>query len=54
MQRVAHSFEFEDSFDDADELGNDRIPGLPLLGFLTGTVLSLALWATIAVIAWTV
>ena len=51
MQRVAQTMHFDD---DADELGNDRIPGLPLLGLLTGTVLSLALWAAMAVIAWTI
>jgi len=50
MQRIAQTFEYEDT----DELGNDRIPGLPLLGFLTGTVLSLALWGAVAVIAWTI
>jgi hypothetical protein len=50
MQRVAHADEFED----ADELVNDRIPGLPLLGFLTGTLFSLAIWGAVAVIAWTV
>jgi hypothetical protein len=47
MQRVAQVSEF----DDTDELVNDRIPGLPLLGFLTGTVLSLAIWGAVAVIA---
>ena len=50
MQRIAHPFEYEDT----DELGNDRIPGLPLLGFLTGTVLSLAIWGAVAIIAWTI
>jgi len=50
MQRVAQGHEL----DDADELMNDRIPGLPLLGFLTGTLLSVAIWGAVVVIAWTV
>jgi hypothetical protein len=50
MQRFAEALEF----DDTDELVNDRLPGMPLLGFLSGTVLSLAIWAAVAVIAWTV
>lgn len=48
MPRLAHTLEFEEK----DELVNDRLPGMPLLGFLTGTVLSLALWAAMAVLAW--
>ncbi len=51
MQRTAHTFE---TFEDADELVNDRLPGMPLLGFLTGTVLSLAIWGFVAVLAWSV
>ena len=51
MQKLAHTLE---EFDDADELVNDRLPGMPLLGFLTGTVLSLAIWAAVVVIAWNV
>lgn len=39
-------------YEDADELVNDRLPGMPLLGFLTGTVLSLALWAGLVMLAW--
>lgn len=39
-------------YDEADELGNDRLPGMPLLGFITGTLLSLALWAGLAMLAW--
>ncbi|MDX2170511.1 MAG: hypothetical protein SF182_25790 [Deltaproteobacteria bacterium] len=49
MQRIAQSFE---GVEETDELVNDRLPGMPLLGFLTGTVLSLALWAGLAVLAW--
>lgn len=49
MPRVAHSLE---RYEEADELGNDRLPGMPLLGFVTGTVLSLALWAGLAMLAW--
>ena len=50
MQRIAQTFDF----DDTDELVNDRIPGMPLLGFLSGAVLSIAIWTAVAVIAWTV
>jgi hypothetical protein len=49
MQRIAHTYE---PLDDADELVNDRLPGMPLLGFVTGTVLSLALWGAVAFLAW--
>jgi len=49
MQRFA-----EISERDEDELVNDRLPGMPLLGLLSGTVLSLGIWAAVAVIAWTV
>jgi hypothetical protein len=49
MEHLAHSLE---RMDETDELVNDRLPGMPLLGFLTGTVLSLALWAGLAVLAW--
>ena len=49
MPRTAESLE---RYEDADELGNDRLPGMPLLGFLTGTVLSLALWAGLVMLAW--
>jgi hypothetical protein len=51
MERVAQRIE---AFDDADELVNDRLPGMPMLGFLSGAVLSLAIWGALAVIAWTV
>jgi hypothetical protein len=47
MPRIAESLERYE-----DELGNDRLPGMPLLGFLAGTVLSLALWAGLAMLAW--
>jgi hypothetical protein len=50
--KVAHTFE---NFDEADELVNDRLPGMPMLGFFTGTVLSLAIWGAVAmVVAWSV
>lgn len=35
-----------------DELGLDRLPGMPMLGFFTGTVLSLALWGAVALVVW--
>jgi hypothetical protein len=49
MQRIAHTLE---RYEDRDELSNDRLPGMPLLGFLTGTVISLAIWAGLAMLAW--
>jgi hypothetical protein len=49
MQRVANAL----NLDDVDELINDRLPGMPLLGLLTGTVLSMAIWGAVALLAWT-
>jgi hypothetical protein len=49
MPRVAQTLR---QYEDADELVNDRLPGMPLLGFLTGTVLSLGLWAGLVMLAW--
>jgi len=49
MERIARSM---DGMDETDELVNDRLPGMPLLGFMTGIVLSLGLWAGLAVLAW--
>jgi hypothetical protein len=52
MQRLANTFT---RFDDADELSNDRLPGMPLVGFLTGTAVSLAMWGAVAaLLAWSV
>ncbi len=51
MQRVAHTFE---AFDETDELANDRLPGMPMLGFFAGTVLSLAIWGVVVLVAWSV
>ena len=48
MQRIAYHLH---EIDEQDELVNDRLPGMPLLGFLTGAVLSLAIWAAVAVVA---
>ncbi len=39
---------------ETDELALDRLPGMPLLGFFTGTLLSLAIWGLVAVIAWSI
>ena len=33
MERIAYHL---DELDEADELVNDRMPGMPLLGFFTG------------------
>jgi len=49
MQRVASAMNLEE----VDELVNDRLPGMPFVGLLMGTVLSLALWGAVAIIAWT-
>jgi len=46
---VAHRFE---EVNEPDELGLDRLPGMPMLGFFTGTVLSLAIWGAVALVAW--
>jgi hypothetical protein len=51
MERLAYPFE---ELDEPDELVNDRLPGMPLLGFLTGTVLSLAFWGAVAILIWSV
>jgi len=52
MQRLAYTL--DDLDQETDELVNDRLPGMPLLGFFTGTVLSLAIWGAIIVLAWTI
>lgn len=31
----------------------DRLPGMPLLGFVAGTVLSAALWIVLGLVTWT-
>ncbi len=49
MQGIAFTF---DAVEETDELVNDRLPGMPLLGFFTGTALSLAIWGFVAVVAW--
>lgn len=48
MQRIALQL---DELDEADELTNDRLPGMPLLGFVTGALLSLVIWGAVAVVA---
>ena len=51
MERIAYPIE---DLEDADELVNDRIPGMPLLGFFTGAVVSLGIWGAVAFLAWSV
>jgi hypothetical protein len=51
MQELANTLE---RFDDADELSNDRLPGMPLLGFLTGALFGLVMWGAVAMLVWTV
>ncbi|MGH7785464.1 MAG: hypothetical protein ACRERC_01280 [Candidatus Binatia bacterium] len=48
MERVADTLK---RFDEADELVNDRLPGMPMLGFFTGAVVSMGIWAALAVLA---
>jgi hypothetical protein len=48
---VVRGFE---SVSSADELGLDRLPGMPLLGFFAGTVLSLAIWGAFMLIAYSI
>jgi hypothetical protein len=38
-------------FEVQDLMELDRLPGVPLLGFLSGTVISLGLWALISWVA---
>ena len=35
-----------------DELRLDRLPGMPLVGFFTGAVISMALWGVLGWVAW--
>jgi hypothetical protein len=51
MERLAYPIE---EIEEADELVNDRIPGMPLLGFFTGAAVSLAIWGAVAFLAWSV
>ena len=39
-------------FNNRDELLNDRLPGMPLVGFVAGTICSMAIWGAIAIVAW--
>jgi hypothetical protein len=48
---AAHGFE---SLGRTDESGFDRLPEMPLLGFFTGTVLSLAIWGAVVLIVYNV
>jgi len=50
MPRVAHTF----ASDEPDGLANDRLPGMPFLGFFAGAVLGLAIWGFVALVAWSV
>lgn len=54
MERLAYHFEELEELEEPDELVNDRIPGMPLLGLLTGAVLSIAIWGAVVVIAFSV
>jgi hypothetical protein len=35
-----------------DELRCDRVPGMPLVGFFTGSVFSLGIWILLGWVAW--
>ena len=34
------------------ELGGERVPGMPLVGFFTGSVFSLGIWIILGWVAW--
>lgn len=44
---TTHAAQGFESVDSSDELGFDRLPGMPLLGFFTGALLSLAIWGSV-------
>ena len=48
MQRLAYRVE---ELEDIDELSDDRLPGMPLVGFITGALMSLVIWGAVAVVA---
>ena len=35
-----------------DDMGFDHIPGMPLVGFFTGSVFSLGIWFLLGWVAW--
>jgi hypothetical protein len=39
-------------FKEDDEMRFDGIPGMPLVGFFTGSVFSLAIWFVLGWVAW--
>jgi hypothetical protein len=41
-----------DEASEEDEMRLDRLPGMPLLGFVTGATISLALWGLLGWVAW--
>lgn len=48
----AHVIRLFDAPREMDELDVDRLPGMPLLGLFTGTVLSLTIWVAVGFVAW--
>lgn len=35
-----------------DDMGFDQLPGMPLVGFFTGSVFSLGIWVLLGWVAW--
>ena len=52
IKMSAHVVRLFDAPNDVDELDVDRLPGMPLLGLFTGTVLSLTIWVAVGFVAW--
>jgi hypothetical protein len=48
----AHTGVIERRWRKDDELGFDRVPGMPLVGFFTGSLFSLGIWTLLGWIAW--
>ena len=48
----AHVVRLFEDHREVDELDVDRLPGMPMIGLFTGTVLSLTIWVTVGFVAW--
>lgn len=49
MSRIEPTVEW---VSEEDHAGFDRAPGMPLLGFFTGSVFSLGIWSVLGWVAW--
>lgn len=53
--RVSRTLDSEEGGDEVDELTDDRPSSMPLIGLISGTFVSLALWGVVvAIVAWSV